>query len=251
MRTVLFLVLIWVCLGASVHADRIVLRNLDVISDTTVEQFDEDGVRLQDGTVIRWDRIEQGRVGEARQAEFDAMLQQLGEHLYRIRQRLSTGDYPGLLPHAEAVYDRYVGRRSETAYMVSLALMWSRLARGHREAALGPYLNALEILRQAEATGTELAVPGSRRLQADQQTGLSPELAPIWFDADAARAVLAERGQDNHHDECPTSPGHACLLRHAGAGGGRRGTGKSGAGWTRRASPAQIHCGGTTPAVSG
>jgi hypothetical protein len=193
-RTVLPGILIWLWCGVSAHADRIVLRNLDVISDTKVEQFDEDGVRLENGTVISWDRIERGRVSEAEQAAFDRMLGELGEHLYRIRQRLTTGDYPGLLPHAEAVYERYVGRRSETAYMVSLALMWSRLALGQREGALGPYLNSLETLRQATAAGRELAVPGPRRLQADLETGLCAELPPVWFDGEAARAALSGVG---------------------------------------------------------
>ena len=97
-------------------------------------------MRLDDGSVMEWDRIEQGRVSDEQQARFDAMLNELGSHLYRIRQRLSISDYRGLLPHAEAVYERYAGRRSETAYMVFQALMWSRLAVGQREAALAAVL---------------------------------------------------------------------------------------------------------------
>ena len=51
----------------------------------------------------------------------------------------------GLLPHAEALEARYAGRRSETAYMVFQALMWSRLAVGRREAALAPYLRCFDL----------------------------------------------------------------------------------------------------------
>jgi len=179
------------CIPAGwLRADRIILRNLDVISDQTVESFDVDGVRLGDGRVIGWDRIEKGRVTDARQGEFDRMLSELGSHLYRIRQRLSIGDYRGLLTPAEAVYERYTSRRSETAYMVSQALMWARMAHGRREAALQPYLDALECLRQAADGPGELALPGTRRLRADLETGLSPELSPVWFDAQAAQKNL-------------------------------------------------------------
>lgn len=181
--------------GFLLGADRIVLRNLDIISDQSVVQFNEDGVRLNDGRLIGWDRIENGRVGESEQAEFDAMLEELGSHLYRIRQRLSVNDYRGVLAHAEAVHDRYVGRCSETAYMVFQSLMWARLAVGRREAALPPYLNCVECLRRAAAEQRELTLPGARRLQVDLETGLSPELPPVWFDAEAAGAYLSETGR--------------------------------------------------------
>ncbi len=172
------------------HADRIVLRNLDVIDQKTVTDLDEDGVRLDDGSLITWDRIERGRVSEAQQPRFDQLLGELGGDLYRIRQRLSVGDMSGLLPHAEALEARYTGRRSETAYMVFQALMWSRLAVGRREAALAPYLRCFDCLKEASAAGKPYELPGERRLQADLQTGTTGELSPVWFDGEAARQAL-------------------------------------------------------------
>ena len=169
-------------------ADRIVLRNLDVIAGRTVTAFDEDGVRLDDGSVLTWDAIERARIGPERQAAFDQMLESLGTHLYRIRQRLAVGDYRGILPHAEAVYARYIGRRSSTAYMVFQGLMWARIAAGRREAAVEPYLRCYEYLRSARAG--KIALPGKRRLAFDRETGMTPELPPVWFDPQAARAAL-------------------------------------------------------------
>ncbi|MGM0490428.1 MAG: tetratricopeptide repeat protein [Planctomycetota bacterium] len=195
LQSVLILSLWALLSGAGEGADRIVLRDLDIITGVTVEQFDVDGVRLSDGRVIGWDRIEQGRVAEAKQAAFDRMLEELGSHLYRIRQRLSVNDYRGLLADAEAVHDHYRGRRGETAYMVCQALMWSRLAVGRREAALPAYLWCLECLRQAAADQRELSLPGARRLQVDLSSGLSPELPPVWFDDEAARERLGEVGR--------------------------------------------------------
>ncbi|MFV1965610.1 MAG: hypothetical protein ACC628_09330, partial [Pirellulaceae bacterium] len=169
-------------------ADRIILRNLKIITDRSVAGFDVDGVRLDDGTVLGWDEIERAKVGENRQAEFDQMLADLGDHLYRIRQRLSVGDHEGLLAHAEAVSPRFNGRSSQTAYMVHQALMWAHLAKGKREQALDPYLRCYEYLRYREDGAR--ALPGERRLKFAPQTGLSPELPPIWFDGEAAREAM-------------------------------------------------------------
>jgi hypothetical protein len=143
---------------------------------------------MDDVTRITWDEIERGRIDPGRQAEFDQMLEQLGTPLYRIRQRLGVGDYRGLLEPASKLYPRYVGRNSETAYMVVQSLMWARLAVGRREQAVEPYVRCYTYLRTVAPS--DLTLPGSRRLRVDLETGMSPELLPIWFDAAAARTVL-------------------------------------------------------------
>ena len=165
-------------------ADRIILRNLEILSDRTVTAFDADGVRLDDGKQLGWDEIEQAEVSAAQQAEFDRLLAELGGPLYRIRQRLSVGDYRGLLSPAEAVYPRYADRDSPTAYMVIQSLMWGRLAAGRREDSLEPYLRCCEYQRKPGRT--QVSLPGQRRLEFDPETGLSSDLVPIWFDAEAA-----------------------------------------------------------------
>ena len=171
-------------------ADRIVLRNLDVIDTRTVTSLDEDGVLLDDGTRISWDRIERGRVANEQQARFDQLLAEIGGDLYRVRQRMAVGDWAGLLPHAEALEARFVGRRSETAYLVFQALMWARLATGKREAALAPYLRVLACQQEAAAAGKTLELPGERRMTVAPQTGFASDLSPVWFDVEAARQAL-------------------------------------------------------------
>jgi hypothetical protein len=170
-------------------ADRIILRNTKVVADRVVEGFDPDGIRLSGSPpmALTWDEVEAAKIARG-QAEFDAMLKQLGDPLYRIRLRLGTGDYRDLLDQAEAVFPTYRARRSQTAYMVFCALMWGRLADGRRADALEPYLLALECLRAAPQG--RLALPGARRPRFDARTGLSDELLPVWFDADAAREAL-------------------------------------------------------------
>lgn len=174
--------------SAADAADRIILRNLKIFTDKTVTSFDEDGVRLDDSTVLGWHEIEKARIAPDRQEAFDEMLAAVGNDLYRIRQRLSVGDYEGLLPHAEALAPRYSNRTSDTAYMVLQSLMWGRLAAGDREQALTPYLQCYALLRFRSKTKIDL--PGERGLQFAPRSGLSKELIPVWFDPESAKAVL-------------------------------------------------------------
>jgi hypothetical protein len=176
-------------------ADRLILRDLTVLRDRTVVACDEDGARLDepldDGRrLLRWDEIARGKVAEAQQGAFDQFLQELGLPLLRLRQRLKTGDYRALLEPAQNLAPRFHERKSDAAYLVAQSLMWGALANGEREAALAPYLRALELLRTGAADAKRL--PGERRLAFDSQTGLSPELLPLWFDREAAREAMPQ-----------------------------------------------------------
>src|SRR6201999_3051741 len=59
---------------------------------------------------------------------------------------------------------------------------------GRREAAVEPYLYCVEMLRGKKKEDIVLA--GDRRLLFDDETGYSPELPPVWFDAAAAKQAL-------------------------------------------------------------
>jgi len=198
-------------------ADRITLRSLDSITDKSVKSFDEDGVRLDDGSLLGWHKIDRAKIAN-NQADFDLLLKELGEHLFRISERLAVGDYKDLLPHAEALYPRYKKRRSRTAYMVLQSLMWARLAAGDRERALEPYLRCYELLRARHASTKQL--PGQRRLQLDPKTCMARELVPIWFDSDAARTAMPDVFQAIADMATPRPPGayvyYAALALAAG-----------------------------------
>ena len=178
---------------AATAADRIILRNLELIADKTVLSVDEDGARLDGkrpgGTdLIPWDEIERGRVSEKLQGEFDNYLHELGPDLYRLRRRLKIGDYEGLQSAAEKVFPQFVARQSQTAYLVCQATMWSRLAHGQRESAVEPYLRCLELLRSGVAK--EALLPGTRRLASGPDTPYCLDLAPLWLDAAQAKQAL-------------------------------------------------------------
>jgi hypothetical protein len=179
-------------LAPALAADRLILRNLEIITDRAVLSLDEDGIVLNaagpgGSDRLMWSQIERGKIALDQQ-RFDQLLGELGLPLYRIGQRLKVGDYEALAEPAELLYPRFSQRKSQTAYLVCQATMWSRLAAGRREEAVEPYLRCFELLRSGAARSASL--PGSRRLQADPATAVSPELVPVWFDAAAASSAL-------------------------------------------------------------
>src|SRR3954470_16967408 len=112
---------IWLALATSVlwpaiscPADRLILRNLDIVTDRTVTAFDEDGLVLdgarEGGTDrITWDEVERGKIA-LDQPRFDKLLADLGAPLYRIRQRLKVGDYNAAREPAELLYPSFAER---------------------------------------------------------------------------------------------------------------------------------------------
>lgn len=182
----------WLLAAVCLPADRLILRNLDILTSQTVASFDEDGLVLDrprpgGSQRITWDEVARGKVA-LDQPRFDRLLSELGPPLYQIRQRLKIGDYEAAGEPAEALYPRFAERKSQTAYLVCQATMWSRLAAGKREAAVEPFVRSCELLHSKVASGDPL--PGSRRLIIDAATAMSPELPPVWFDPAAAKAAL-------------------------------------------------------------
>ena len=174
-------------------ADRIILRNLELIADRTVVSVDEDGARLDAPRAlgsdrVTWDEIERGRVSPELQEEFDRLRTELGPPLYKLRQRLRIGDYAGLLEPAEKLYATYAERRSQTAYLVCQSLVWGRLAAGKREQAVEPLLRCVELLDSGAAEANRL--PGSRRLRIDASSPLCGDLPPVWLNPVAVKEAL-------------------------------------------------------------
>jgi hypothetical protein len=213
--------LAWILLFATASsqaADRIIFRDLTIQSKRTVVSFDVDGVVLDNGTVLAWDRIKQATIGGDQQL-FDQRLTQLGLPLLRIRQRLRTEDYRGALEPGEKLLPLYMGRRSESAFIVMLAATWGRIASGRNEDALVPYLHCLDWLRSRGED--KVPWPGPRRLATDLETGICQDLPPLWTDKAAAKKVLADVGRAVGAMQRPWPPGvriyYASLARAADA----------------------------------
>lgn len=172
-------------------ADRIILRNLQLIADRRVVAVDEDGALLDmpragGSDRLTWDEIERGRVASDLQADFDRFRTELGPPLYKLRLRLKIGDYAGLVEPAEALYEQFAKRRSQTAYLVCQSLMWGRLATGRREQAVEPFLLCMSLLASNAADAQRL--PGTRRLAMEGL--ICSDLPPVWLERGLARQGL-------------------------------------------------------------
>jgi len=199
-------------------ADRIIFRDLKIESSRTVESFDVDGVRLDNDTVLGWDRIKQGTLAKG-QTEFDQMLEELGLPLLRIRQRMKTEDYRGAAEPADELLPKYLGRNSDTAFVVTLAATWGRIASGRQEEALVPYLYCLEWIKRRK--GVNIPWPGPRRLDVDLKTGICRDIPPLWTQSEIAAAVLPDAGKAIGEMARPWLPGvrvyYAALAKAANA----------------------------------
>ncbi|PHS11265.1 MAG: hypothetical protein COA78_10165 [Blastopirellula sp.] len=184
----LFSFLILLSFSNTAKADRIILRNLKILNGVTVTAFDEDGVKIAGQGIVTWDEIERGTVAADKQAGFDRLKLELGTPLYRIRQRLTVGDYSGLVEEAEKLLPRYRSRSSQSAYMVVQALMWGRLADNRREEAVEAYLLCFDQLRNNKSYYEKL--PGPRKLNYDATSGFTSEIVPVFFDKEAAKKIL-------------------------------------------------------------
>ncbi|MEO1972481.1 MAG: hypothetical protein ABGX07_13050 [Pirellulaceae bacterium] len=221
LRSCPFLGLTWVLIFTTLSsqaADRIILRDLTILSKRTVVSFNVDGVVLDDGKVLAWDRIKQATVSKDQEL-FDKQLTELGLPLLRIRQRLRTEDYRGAQEPGEKLLPRYLGRQSESAFTVMLAATWGRIASGRNEEALVPYLYCLEWLR--ERGEDAVPWPGPRRLAADLDTGICQDIPPLWTNKPVAKKVLADVGRAVGAMRRPWPPGvriyYASLARAADA----------------------------------
>ena len=85
------------------------------------------------------------------------MLAELGLPLLRIRQRMKTEDYRGAAGPADELLPKYLGRPSDTAFVVTLAATWGRIASGRQEEALVPYLYCLEWIKRRQGRQYPLA----------------------------------------------------------------------------------------------
>jgi hypothetical protein len=164
----------------------IVLRDLTLIRGKSVSKFDDTSIVLSDGSRLTWDQVLKANVAEDRQKEFNLMLNQIGLPLFRLKSRIGNGDWAGAGEIAEPIYDASIVRGNvspdtDTFYLVCLATMKSRIRKGDRAAALMPFIRAARL--QPKVSKQVREIVGARGIpQRDQETGLSHELLPVWFD---------------------------------------------------------------------
>ena len=180
----------------------LVLRSLE-IPKSEIKQFDKRAVYLNDGTIVNWDEVLQAELPVGTKAEggvpasqesFDHFLKTRGMPLFRIRHRLSIGDFASLSEMTEPLYEVLQGlpdslEEARADYLICLGTMRARLHGGDRAGAILPFLRASD-LRSRFSFDSGLPPEVELAVQQKDQV-LSPLITPLFFDAEGARTQLA------------------------------------------------------------
>lgn len=181
-----FLFSLFVCPAVKADGEHIILRDLKMVPGSEIAGFDDEGVKLTSGEIIRWDQVLQGQVAGERQAEFEEKLKKLAEPLARIRTRLELRDGFELPELIDSVYPTYAGKISQTAWMLELGLAIGFIQRGEREKGLYSWLISERIANELKIPATH---PWKNLLKLESDAGLPVSLVPIWFDSKSAGEV--------------------------------------------------------------
>lgn len=204
---------------------RILLRNLERITDFTIKQIDEDGLQVQPKSAgsghrqITWDEVQDLRLASpAEQSQAEKLLKELGEPLFRLRSRLAAGNIAELAQPSKQLYPRFVGRKGSSSRLVLQSSYLSHLHMGEREEAIVPYLLWLSLA--PKSSNSPIAVPGDDPAPKGLSgTGVDPEAAgglylpdliPIGFEANSAKKILPELQNTIRQIPSPRPP--ACYL---------------------------------------
>ncbi len=155
----------------------IVLRDFSQ-PKSTVAGYDEDGVRLTDGTIVSWDRIAQVQFEPADQARADQLLQTIGQPLFQVRWRLQIGDFGGAEQAAKSVPNAVKHRRSEAALLIHLADMAAKIEQGDLLLAAIHWVRALDLMTENPTWRDQ--IPENLRRPSDQATMLHQQIIPVW-----------------------------------------------------------------------
>jgi len=172
----------------------IILRDLTLIRDKTISNFDRSAITLSDGSTLNWDEVLKARLPQdtdlgQRQSEFDDFIKQIGLPLFRVKTRIQQGDWAGAGRIAGPIFDSVMDGSAtfsnpDVEYLICLATMKARTGQGsaqrNRAGAVIPFLRALTA--QPDVDQKTLAIVGTQRIADKREDVLSPDLLPVWFD---------------------------------------------------------------------
>ena len=190
----------------------IVLRDLSLIRDKSIVAFDQHSIRLSDGSELGWDAVLKAELEPNEAKAFDNNVQQIGLPLFRLKSRISNGDWDGAGEIAIPVFtssflkqpmstsvdlrDSDQQKAIDHEYLICLAAMKSFLNDGRRVEALVPFVRA-SILQPKIGDDVRLFVGSAAIPSQDAENLFSRELVPIWFDHSGLTSLstqLAESG---------------------------------------------------------
>ena len=197
----LIIVVLLVSCTVCVSQDKIVLRDLSVITDSNVKSIDVNSLELDDGRRLFWDQVYSGQVADEHQKAFDQFVENPGAALFAIQTRLANGTFDLLHEPIEQLQPAADNLSNDNLILLEAAKFYLALNERQRINAIEPLL---KIASMAERN-SELVkrIPASAWLDFEPGFLLSNKLLPIFFDDDADKQgtagkvkTYAEAGQD-------------------------------------------------------
>lgn len=177
--------------ASKASAQAIVLRDLSRISPATIQDLDEESLTLAGGQKLTWDRVLQTNVDATWQARIEQNVREIGEPLYRLKQRLQQNNVAGAYEIAQQWYQQedrsFAGAQAN--FMVCRAIMLGRLDDGERESAIEPMLQSLILQQQCEQRFLE-SVPEIAFAADELKTGIHEDFLPVWSSQEEAARQL-------------------------------------------------------------
>jgi len=179
------------------RAARLFLHGNEATLEGRAVQVDDNGVlfRTTRGTgdvdaLLTWDRIRFLETDRQGFAEFFASHRDMADRLWRARTRVERRDYSAAEPLFEAIFAQTMNRTDATALTVAEGILRCRLARGARAAAVIPWLELHRLLSSGLKPTAYLAMDPI----VDAQTGVCPQLPPIWTRSVGVEQLLSDLG---------------------------------------------------------
>lgn len=181
----------------------IVLRNLELLPDVSIESFDEREIVLSNGTRLGWDEILQANVAPQQQQQFETNIEKIGLPIYRLKRRVQNLDWSAAKKIAEPMYQAMLSQPEkavdrEIQFLVYLAMMKGSLAsvsgsetshRSNPSAAIWPFLKAA-LLQPALPKPFKEEFADSLLPNAEVENLLSEKILPVWFDRSQAESAF-------------------------------------------------------------
>ncbi len=136
--------------------------------------------------IVGWDRV---RSVSGEHADEAGAFAETADLAWRAVSRLQRGDIPAAEPIFEGLFVTYRDRTGPTAAAVCGGLLRCRLERGAHTLAIDAWLSWMHASSVDAGpvwyeSSADISAPG---LLTDPETGLLPELPPIWLDLPAVR----------------------------------------------------------------
>lgn len=189
----LVLVLLFIATSPSVSAQTLVLRDLTLVPSARIRSLQEEGLQLADGRTFGWDEILRAEVGTRWQDDVDDYLKTIGQPLFRLKKRISDGDF-ALAAEIAPLLQK--SSNPQVRFLSNRALMLNLAQRGQPEAAV-PHMFRAMLAQQAikgDVTGDAQSQSKSLLKELMFSDGefktIVPKLLPVFGDSAAAVEAL-------------------------------------------------------------